>query len=241
MRKLPPEEKKAMTIKALLAQSSTWMRGRGVTEDVFFSRWRERLVTLRSERRAFQDRCKNKNPDKWKAYHRKYEAARRNALPPDVLQDIRKRAYLAGREKNVLNARAKRAAMKTDLEKMAKYNEYRRQYITGRFSSDPLFKLKYQIRTRIGTALKRYGGKKTTGTTELIGCTVDEYRAHIESLWLPGMSWQNYGLKGWHIDHKKPCASFDFSNPEEIKKCFHFSNTQPLWHFDNLSKGDRMP
>ena len=51
------------------------------------------------------------------------------------------------------------------------------------------------------------------------------------------MKWDNHGLYGWHIDHIQPCNSFDLSNEEEQKKCFHYSNMQPLWAFDNLSKG----
>jgi hypothetical protein len=51
------------------------------------------------------------------------------------------------------------------------------------------------------------------------------------------MSWDNYGFRGWHIDHKKPCALFDLSLPEQQRECFHFSNLQPLWAADNLAKG----
>jgi len=50
------------------------------------------------------------------------------------------------------------------------------------------------------------------------------------------MTWSNYG-KGWHIDHIKPCASFDLSNPEQQKICFHYTNLQPLWAIDNIKKG----
>ena len=51
------------------------------------------------------------------------------------------------------------------------------------------------------------------------------------------MSWGNYGK--WHVDHIRPCASFNLVNEEEQKKCFHYTNLQPLWAKDNLSKGSK--
>ena len=59
----------------------------------------------------------------------------------------------------------------------------------------------------------------------------------IESQFVDGMSWDNHGE--WHIDHIRPCASFDLTDPEQQKECFNYKNLQPLWAKDNLSKGDR--
>ena len=72
---------------------------------------------------------------------------------------------------------------------------------------------------------------------ELIGCTREKLIEHLENQFLPGMSWENYGK--WHVDHIKPCSMFDFTDLEEQKRCFHYSNLQPLWAKDNLSKQDR--
>jgi len=70
----------------------------------------------------------------------------------------------------------------------------------------------------------------------LIGCSALELRRHIETLWLDGMSWDNYGLHGWHVDHIIPCAVFELADPVEQKQCFHHTNLQPLWAEDNLAK-----
>lgn len=75
---------------------------------------------------------------------------------------------------------------------------------------------------------------------ELLGCSVDECRKYLESKFLPGMTWENYGKSGWHIDHIIPCNLFDLTKPEEQLKCFHYTNLQPLWETDNASKQDKV-
>jgi hypothetical protein len=52
------------------------------------------------------------------------------------------------------------------------------------------------------------------------------------------MTWDNYGPV-WHVDHKRPCASFDFSDPVQQRLCWHWTNLQPLFAAENLSKGDK--
>jgi hypothetical protein len=78
---------------------------------------------------------------------------------------------------------------------------------------------------------------KRCKTMELTGCSLEELTQYIESKFITGMSWENYGE--WHIDHIRPCASFNLEDIEEQKKCFHWSNLQPLWAKDNLRKGSR--
>jgi hypothetical protein len=90
------------------------------------------------------------------------------------------------------------------------------------------------LRSRVVRALK--GGMKSGSITELIGCTIEVCRQHLESQFEDGMSWDNHGE--WHIDHRRPCASFDLVNEEEQIMCFHYTNLQPLWATDNLSKSD---
>ena len=71
--------------------------------------------------------------------------------------------------------------------------------------------------------------KKSKSSIELLGCNVDFLKEYIESKFTSGMSWDNRGIHGWHIDHILPCASFDLSDPEQQKQCFHYTNLQPLW------------
>lgn len=117
--------------------------------------------------------------------------------------------------------------------------EQKRIYMNKRRSESVEFRMLENIRRRVNSFLK--AEDKSDRTMELVGCDMETFRAHIESLFTEGMSWDNYGMHGWHLDHVTPCASFDLSDPEQQKRCFHYTNTQPLWALDNLIKGDRMP
>ena len=100
--------------------------------------------------------------------------------------------------------------------------------------SEPLFKIKRNLRSRLRHAVK--GNTKSAKTLELLGCSVESLKIHLEKQFLDGMSWENYGLHGWHIDHIIPCDYFDLSEESEQRKCFHYSNLRPLWAKDNLSR-----
>jgi hypothetical protein len=68
-----------------------------------------------------------------------------------------------------------------------------------------------------------------------LGCTVPELKLHLEALFQPGMSWDNYGE--WHIDHIKPLAKFDLTDRDQFVQACHYTNLRPLWAEENLSKG----
>jgi hypothetical protein len=76
-----------------------------------------------------------------------------------------------------------------------------------------------------------------------VGCTIDELKIHLESLFVEGMTWENYGngTNKWNIDHIIPCLYFDLTDAEEQRKCFHYTNLRPLWGIDNIKKGDKLP
>ena len=108
----------------------------------------------------------------------------------------------------------------------------------GAYRNSFNYKIKDNMRKRIMTALKKDGGKKTKRTMKLVGCTVEQLKQYIEKQFQPGMSWEQRSL--WHIDHIIPCASFDLTKLSEQKKCFHYTNLQPLWAEDNLKKGAKL-
>jgi len=95
------------------------------------------------------------------------------------------------------------------------------------------------MRNRVYIALK--GKSKSLKTMEYVGCTPEFLKQYLESKFIEGMSWANQGgKKGWQIDHRIPCASFDLSLEKNKHECFHYTNLQPLWAEDNLSKNDRL-
>ena len=89
------------------------------------------------------------------------------------------------------------------------------------------------ISHRIREALRKQSLKKSKRAVSYLGCSLDEFVAHVESKFEQGMAWENYGFNGWHLDHMRPCASFDLTKPEEVHACFHYSNYQPLWASKN--------
>lgn len=113
----------------------------------------------------------------------------------------------------------------------------KRLYMSQRLASDPAFKILHNLRRRMRSAIN--GSFKCNTTRQLLGCTTDAIRNHLEARFTKGMSWHNYGIKGWHIDHIKPCASFDLTDPEEQRQCFHYTNLQPLWAEENIKKGSK--
>ena len=114
------------------------------------------------------------------------------------------------------------------------------EYEKKRKENDPEFKLMKILRSRIGNAISKIkNAKKCARTMELTGCSLDFLKKHIEDQFTDGMTWKNHGIL--HIDHIRPCASFDLTKDEEQKKCFHYKNLQPLWGADNLEKGSKDP
>lgn len=135
---------------------------------------------------------------------------------------------------------------RTKAERSAYHRQWRqdnREKIAESFRErrdrDPAFRILDNLRSRLWDALKRHGASKSGRSLELFGCTATELRAYIESQFMEGMSWENYGkfLDCWHIDHIKPCSAFNLTDPEEQRACFHYTNLQPLWAPENLAKG----
>jgi hypothetical protein len=102
---------------------------------------------------------------------------------------------------------------------------------------DPIWKMQRQVRTRICNAIKNANALKRGRSAVLLGCDAMTLRRHIESQFGDGMKWENHGQ--WHIDHIRPVASFDLATESGQLAAFNYTNLQPLWAWENLSKNSR--
>ena len=138
-----------------------------------------------------------------------------------------------------LNYQCKQCLIEYRAEHKKEKAIYDKIYRQARSKTDLNYRLRLYLSCRIWHALRKNKVTKSTRTLILIGCSVPELRIHLEKQFKEGMTWNNYGIKGWHIDHILPCASFDLTDETQQQECFHFSNLQPLWWYDNLSKGSK--
>ena len=123
-----------------------------------------------------------------------------------------------------------------NVDKRRKYN---REYTRVRIR-DPRVKLQMTARRNIRRALTyiKKGDLGISSKLELLGCDLEYFKEWIEDQFEDGMTWENHGE--WHLDHVKPLASFDLTDPEQVEEASIFFNFQPLWAEDNLKKGAKI-
>lgn len=105
---------------------------------------------------------------------------------------------------------------------------------SGKYQSDLTYRMKNIIRNRLRIALK--SNTKKSKTMDLLGCSIADFKSYIESRFEAGMTWDNWSINGWHIDHIKPLDSFDLSDENQLAEACHYSNMQPMWADENRKK-----
>lgn len=167
---------------------------------------------------------------------------------PERLKEITKRCYRKNRmaRKEAARQRREKDPAKTRVLDAQRARESRKRFVakygvcqtTERARKDHVFRLIKNVRCRIYMALRQSNAAKNNRTMRLVGCTVSELVRHLESQFTEGMSWSNMGE--WHIDHIVPCAAFDLTDPTQQHAAFHFTNMQPLWARDNMTKSAKV-
>jgi hypothetical protein len=166
-----------------------------------------------------------RNPEPQRAANRRYaeiDGGKRN-------REKAKRFYHRNRKKQLAKRRAWEKA------NPEKHTAEKLRWQKRRGERDPTWRMMRNISRHIAGVLN--GGKRGRRTMALLGYTKSELRVHVEALFRPGMSWDNYGE--WHLDHRRPKASFDFKQPNALQDCWSLSNLQPLWKLENHQKSDR--
>lgn len=181
-----------------------------------------------------------------KAHVKKYDAVKRK----DYLEKAKKRSALSFSRKTEASKKAvwdKKNKSRSDRTKLQKYGttdpveiatikkERSRLRVNSRYETDNDFYLKSLLYRRLNAVL--HGHVRKSRMLDYLGCSIEELRDHLEGQFKDGMSWENQGRGGWHIDHIRPCKLFDLSVESQIHQCFHFKNLQPLWESDNCRKG----
>jgi hypothetical protein len=120
----------------------------------------------------------------------------------------------------------------------SKNKKRKREYESQLKKLSTLYGITQSIRALVLTKFREGGYTKKSKVYEIIGCSYDDFKKHIESQFQEGMSWQNHNRYGWHLDHIIPCASA--KTEEELIKLNHYTNYQPLWAKDNMTKGSKI-
>jgi hypothetical protein len=203
-----------------------------------------RKPAMPAEERKARNRAKySENPEPQRAqardWHRnnpakaKAKAEKRRIEKAEEIAAYMHAYYLAHRDEAI--EQSIRSVKARSEERRAWERDYRKR----KKAEDVCIRLASILRSRITRLLK--GQPKTGSAIRDLGCSIAELREYLESLWLPGMSWENYGFRGWHVDHKKPIASFNLTDRAQFLEACHYTNLQPLWWLDNIKKGAKCP
>ncbi len=202
---------------------------------------------------ARRKRAYEKQKSKWLQRQREYRLAN-----PEIIRQRKKSYAERNREKELqrkrewnkrpevqlrrkmilrsnpdLRARRRESSRRTQAKRdKAAYNKYHTQWL----DAVPGRRISHSMATAMNRCLVK--GKGGRSWRSLVGYSLDELVAHLESQFADGMSWGNYGARGWHVDHKIPVAAFVFSSAqdEQFKICWSLKNLRPLWETDNCSK-----
>jgi hypothetical protein len=171
--------------------------------------------------------------EKHKKYVKEYNDANR-----EKYADSEKNKEYSKKYANSENGKLVRRNLSKEYAKTNKRKEYIKNYLKTRRDNDPLYKLKTNIKAAILSSIKKGGYKKESKTNEILGCTFEEFKIHLESKFEPWMSWDNYGVYNgaekstWQIDHIIPISSA--KTQEDIVNLNHYKNLQPLDSYINL-------
>ena len=172
------------------------------------------------------------NKEYFDEYNKKYRIENSSSL------SIKKKEYYKENREQILNNKENQAiySKKWRDSNKEEIKKYKREYESLRKNEDKLYKLSKSIRSLISISFRKKYTIKSKKTTEILGCTFEEFQLYIESKFDINMNWENYGYY-WHLDHMTPISWA--KNEDDLIKLNHYTNYQPLFWKDNLKKGNR--
>lgn len=189
--------------------------------------------------------CRACQSNRFKEFYNKNAEEQRARVRVYMSNNSEKRAEY--RKKNSERDKAyKKQYRKDHAEEIKEYSKlvkvrrnesgYYNSYVKKKSATDIQFRLKRVLRSRLRCAIK--DNLKTGSAVRDLGCSVDFLKEYIEKQFKPGMTWENWGYRGWHLDHIKPLALFKLEDRNEFLTACHYTNLQPLWGLENILKSD---
>lgn len=148
----------------------------------------------------------------------------------------KKRSRLSEMKKDKVKEKIRKSIWKKNNRDKA--NLQMKRVYQRRYRNDIQYRLAIVLRNRIKSAIKK--NIKSGSAVKDLGCSIDEFKKYLEKQFQSGMNWTNWSYRGWHIDHKIPLSSFNLSDSEEFSRSVHYTNLQPLWGTENLTKGGKI-
>ena len=214
--------------------------------------WKD-ITNPKERQKAYNKAWRETNKESKKAYDKDYREINKEK------RKVRQKSYCDA-NKDKLNSKSK-AYNKVNKDKICSYKKAYREtnkeklkvqkknwdiinkekvniYFKNKKKTDIQFRLSCNLRKRLYHAINR--NFKAGSAVRDLGCSISELKSYLESKFSSGMTWDNWALDGWHIDHIKPLSSFDLTNRQQLLEACHYTNLQPLWATDNLIKSDKI-
>ena len=169
--------------------------------------------------------------ERQKAYHNQYNKDYRE-VNKQTINDKQKAYYKVNKDKIKLQ---RKDYFKVNKDKILLKQK---AYTNNRKKTNIQYKLSCNLRSRLNSAINN--NYKSGSAVKDLGCSIEELKSYLESKFLVGMTWDNWSDDGWHIDHIKPLASFDLTDRKQFLEACHYTNLQPMWATDNLTKSDKI-
>ena len=223
-----------------------------IKKDSMIKDWRD-ITDPKLRKKAYKKNYRSLNKDKIKEYQNSYYKEKINELKDkhkryreenkESIKVYKRKQYLLNKnnikEKGIVYRNLNKDKLKIRRKNYRDFNRDKiNQYRKERIKVDIQFKLRCNLRTRLNQLLKT--NFKSGSAVKDLGCTIDELKTYLENKFQPGMTWDNWNVDGWHIDHIKPLSSFDLSDRKQMLEACHYTNLQPLWAQDNLAKSDKI-